>query len=474
VSGDGYDAGNVRYYATNNKAYLCNTAITIGTTTPPPADANWTEFQTGSNGEDTWYQMNAVVESTIVGDRLSSIQIGSQEFVGEAGTYLAIQQDPESVGTLDAIIGSGGNLTLVGAENATLGALTGTAGIVGDTIYIQTIPTTGGSILVEANEDLTMGAIEDVALASTTGNINITTLAGDIILNSADALTLGGANNVALGSTAGDVNITSEVSTSITATTGAIAINSDAGAVNMGSAAETSITSGDYMVIQAQESVDVISNASTIIITGAAGVDLNATANDINITTTAGSTNITSGGEISLEATGGNIRIHSTTAELVLQGDTVAITTPTGGNVAVNTYYPPLRIYKNETIGSAISRAANTAEIQVYQQTMTLKANTQYLLNMSYAGLTENVSTATPNNNWYIIYRIHQGTTPLTTANLWGLAQQFNSTAQAGGVSVSFMTTTAGTYTGRFYIRNQNATVALTVANISATVIEVF
>jgi hypothetical protein len=105
---------------------------------------------------------------------------------------------------------------------------------------------------------------------------------------------------------------------------------------------------------------------------------------------------------------------------------------------------------------------------------MTLKANTQYLLNMSYAGLTENVSTATPNNNWYYLYRIHQGTTPLTTANLWGLAQQFNSTAQAGGVSVSFMTTTAGTYTGRFYIRNQNATVALTIANISATVTEVF
>jgi len=153
----------------------------------------------------------------------------------------------------------------------------------------------------------------------------------------------------------------------------------------------------------------------------------------------------------------------------------VAVNTATASdNITINTYYPPLRIYKNETIGSAISRAANTAEIQVYQQAMTLKANTQYLLNMSYAGLTENAGTATPNNNWYIIYRIHQGTTPLTTANLWGLAQLFNSTSSAGGVSVSFMTTSAGTYTGRFYIRNQNATVALTVANISATITEVF
>jgi hypothetical protein len=111
--------------------------------------------------------------------------------------------------------------------------------------------------------------------------------------------------------------------------------------------------------------------------------------------------------------------------------------------------------------------------VQLYQQTMTLKANTQYMLNMSYAGLTENVATATPNNNWYILYRVHQGTTPLTTANLWGLAQLFNSTSQAAGVSASFMTTTAGTYTGRFYIRNTNPTVALTIANIQASVIEV-
>jgi hypothetical protein len=223
-----------------------------------------------------------------------------------------------------------------------------------------------------------------------------------------------------------------------------------------------------------------------------------------------------------LEATGGNIRIHSTTADLTLQGDTITLTAVNGitldagvsaenitlnnnvvcavdcakitgqssgltlenvvavntatasDNITINTYYPPLRIYKNATIGSAISRAPNTAEVQLYQQTMTLKANTQYLLNMSYAGLTENVSTATPNNNWYIIYRVHQGTTPLTTANLWGLAQLFNSTSPAGGVSVSFMTTTAGTYTGRFYIRNQNLTVALTIANISATITEVF
>jgi hypothetical protein len=298
-----YVVGNVRYETGINNAYLCIANVS-GSTTPPSADpTNWSFFQVGSNAEDVWYQMNPIVESTIVGDRLSQLQIGKQAFVGEAGTYLAILQDPEAVGTLDALVGSGGNLTIVGQENATLGALTGTAGIVGDTVYIQTIPTTGGSILVEANEDLTMGAIEDVALASTTGNINITTLAGDIILNSADALTLAGANNVALGSTAGDVNITSEVSTSITATTGSIAITSDAANIALTSATDTSIVAVDFINIQAQESVDVISNASTIAITSGT---------DTTITATAGDLSLVAGDNINITAgTGDNVIVNS-------------------------------------------------------------------------------------------------------------------------------------------------------------------
>ena len=202
-----YVVGNVRYDVGANNSYLCIANVS-GSTTPPSADpTNWSFFQVGSNAEDVWFQMNAVVQSTIVGDRLSSIQIGQQEFVGEAGTYLVIGQEAGQVGTLDATIATSGSLTLVGTDNATLGALTGTAAIAGDSVIIQTIPTTGGSIVIEANEDLTMGAIEDVALASTTGNVNITTLAGDIIVNSADELTLVGANNVALGSTLGDVNV---------------------------------------------------------------------------------------------------------------------------------------------------------------------------------------------------------------------------------------------------------------------------
>ena len=104
-----YVVGNVRYQAGINNAYICINSVS-GSTTPPSADpTNWSFFQVGSNAEDVFYQMGAVVQSTIVGDRLSKIQIGSQEFVCEAGTYLTITQDPEAVGTIDALVGSGGS-----------------------------------------------------------------------------------------------------------------------------------------------------------------------------------------------------------------------------------------------------------------------------------------------------------------------------------------------------------------------------
>ena len=298
-----YVVGNVRYQAGINNAYICIANVSGSTTLPSADPTNWSFFQVGSNAEDVWYQMNAVVQSTIVGDRLSSIQIGQQEFVGEAGTYLVIGQDVGAVGTLDATIGTGGSLNLIGQENATLASLTGTAGIIGDSVYIQTIPTTGGNILVEANEDLTMGAIQDASLGSTTGNINITTLAGDVIVNSADALTLAGANNVALGSTAGDVNITSEVSTSITATTGSIAITSDAGNIAITSATDTSIVAVDFINIQADTNVDVIANTGTIAITSGT---------DTTITATAGDLSLVAGDNINITAgTGDNVIVNS-------------------------------------------------------------------------------------------------------------------------------------------------------------------
>jgi hypothetical protein len=148
--------------------------------------------------------------------------------------------------------------------------------------------------------------------------------------------------------------------------------------------------------------------------------------------------------------------------------------TLTIGAININGYKPPLRIYKNATIGSAVSRGASTSEVQLYSQEMTLKATTQYLLNLSYSGLTENTAT-TPNLSFYIYYKIHAGTTPLDDTNIVGIVQFTNTTGYAGnGASSSFMTTTAGTYTGRFYVRNTSATIALTIENLQASVTEIF
>ena len=473
VSLGAYAVGNVRYYATDNNAYLC-IAVVFGSATPPPSDpTKWSVFQVGNNGEDVFYPFTAPVVSTIVGDKLSEITIGNQSFVNGNGEYLSIRNavagDPLDADQ-NALIQSAGTLALAGAVNGvqviatagdiTIGSLIGDVNIssvdqsislganvdvnivatTGD-VLIGTADTTGGNILITSNG--TGGIVAqgnagfesvtgDAIITSTEGNITLTSDLATTITSNSNAITLSSAEATSITSTANTVTITGSTGVSLTSPDAITLTSSTTDVIITSTLGDVDITAGNDVTISA--------GAAAVTILGATGVDITATANDINITSSAG----------------------------------VGITTVADGNITVNTYYPPLRIYKNETIGSAISRAANTAEIQVYQQTMTLKANTQYLLNVSYAGLTENVSTATPNNNWYYLYRIHQGTTPLSTANLWGLAQQFNSTAQAGGVSTSFMTTTAGTYTGRFYIRNQNATVALTVENISATVTEVF
>ena len=287
-----YVEGNVRYDVGANNSYLCINDIS-GSTTPPSGDTtNWAFFQVGSNAEDVWYSMGAVVQSNIVGDRLSSITIGGQSFVGEAGTYLTIGQDIGQVGTIDGTIGSGGGINVIATDNATLGSLNGTASLGGDSVYIATYPTTGGNILVEANDELGLGAINQVSLASTSGNVGITTIAGDITLNSADALTLGGVNNVALGSTSADVNITSEVSTSITATTGDITLTSE-------------------------ENTSISSTAGTIALSSAEATNITSTANAVNLTGFAG-VNITSPDAISLTSSASDVNITAGTGDKVI------------------------------------------------------------------------------------------------------------------------------------------------------------
>jgi len=138
-----------------------------------------------------------------------------------------------------------------------------------------------------------------------------------------------------------------------------------------------------------------------------------------------------------------------------------------------STFYPVRILKQIDTTG--VNLAANTAEVQINQQTMTLKAQTQYQLNIGYSGLVQNSGTATPNNTWYFIVRVHLGTSPLTTANMYGVAQLFNSTSLGNGITSTFMSASAGTYTIRWYVRNQQGAggVSLTIPNMSASVIEI-
>lgn len=331
-----YIIGNVRYDVGANNSYLCIGNIS-GSITPPSGDTtNWQFFQVGSDASDVWYSLGAVVESNIVGDRLSSIQIGTQEFVGEAGTYLTIGQDINQIETIDATIGSGGSLVVVGVDGATLGSISGTATIVGDSVYIGSYPTTGGNILVEANDNLTLGAINEVALGSTTGNVNITSLAGDIILNSFDDLTLAGGNNVALGSTTADVNITSKVATNITATTGNVAITSTIGDITLTSEQATSISStAGALTLSSAEATSITSTANVVSISGFAGV---------NITSPEAISLTSSASDITLTAGAGDKVIVNSTLDLtdknVINADTItgqgALTLATTGATNLN------------------------------------------------------------------------------------------------------------------------------------------
>jgi hypothetical protein len=190
VSGDAYAIGNVRYYATNNKAYLCNTAITIGTTTPPPSDANWTEFQTGSNGEDVWFATTAPVVSTISGDRLSGMEIGTISCIGDSGSYLEITADPND--NANALVQSAGALGLIGTTAVSVVATTGTAtiasfgdvNITGDTGVA--IGSDNGNIALNAPVGtITLTSDLTTTISSTLGDINLTTGAGSkVIVNS--------------------------------------------------------------------------------------------------------------------------------------------------------------------------------------------------------------------------------------------------------------------------------------------------
>jgi hypothetical protein len=158
VSGDGYDVGNVRYYSTDNTAYLCILAVTIGTTTPPPSDlTHWSEFQVGNNGEDVWFPFTAPVVSTIAGDRVSLLEIGNITCVGDVGSYLEITADPndnanglvQSAGVL-GLVGNTGVQMIATAGNITTASLTGAVSIqsIEQNIEIKAEDTTNGVVAI--------------------------------------------------------------------------------------------------------------------------------------------------------------------------------------------------------------------------------------------------------------------------------------------------------------------------------------
>ena len=245
-----YVVGNVRYEAGINNAYLCIANVS-GSTTPPSSDpTNWSFFQVGSNAEDVWYQMNAVVESTIVGDRLSSIQIGSQEFVNEAGGYLTISNPPEDntialiftpialtfAGEAFQMIAFTGNVNITsaeeviisGAEGVTLASDNGNIGFnaVAGTATISSglnnnITSTAGDVVLTGFDDVTLSAVNgDVNISSTNGDIQIQSAVGDVTIQAEVGLSLTADDTITITNTANDVSIVAGNNINLTAGTG--------------------------------------------------------------------------------------------------------------------------------------------------------------------------------------------------------------------------------------------------------------
>lgn len=313
VSGDGYDVGNVRYYATNNKAYLCNTAITIGTTTPPPSDAKWTEFQTGSNGEDVWFPTTAPVVSSIIGDRVSGLEIGTISCVNDGGSYLEITEDVDSPYTQNALVQSAGLLGLIGDQGVQIGATNGDANV---------ISLVGGIQLLA--DDPTNGAV------AITGN----TLVG-------------------LSASVGNIVLEAQADVNIEATTGDATITSTAGGITLASDLATTITSnGGEITLSSQEATNITSTANAVILTGSTGVNINSpdaitltsSTTDVIITSTLGDVDITAGNNINITAGAGDKVIVNSILDLnnnnVIDANTItgqgALTLATTGATNLN------------------------------------------------------------------------------------------------------------------------------------------
>ena len=259
TSGSDYVVGNVRYDTIANKSYLCTADISGSTTRPELDTANWSFFQVGSNGEDVFYPLGAVVSSEILGDRNSGITIGQAEFRNDTGGYLTISSPDQT--TSDAIILSPGTIAVVGTTGVTFGA---TAGDV-------TIQSGTGEVLIGGETNVNIGAdTGDVVIIASTGNVE---LEGDTITATAEL-------GVVITSTTADINLTSELG--------------------------TNITSGDSLVLTSLELTNITSTASSVNID--ATTEVNIVANeDLNLTSSTGAISLNASGNINLSSATGLI-----------------------------------------------------------------------------------------------------------------------------------------------------------------------
>lgn len=133
---------------------------------------------------------------------------------------------------------------------------------------------------------------------------------------------------------------------------------------------------------------------------------------------------------------------------------------------ALQTRLNPVRVFRQLDL-TGVNLAANTNEVQINQQSVTLKPNTMYSIHSAY-----NSMTTVSNSSWYFIVRVHPGTNTVAT-NIAGTVTVASNTQIGGGSSSAMMTTSVTSYTVRWYIRNTNATVALTIPNMSFSMVEI-
>jgi uncharacterized protein (DUF2345 family) len=282
-----------------NNSYLCIANVS-GSTTPPSADpTNWSFFQVGSNAEDVWYQMNAVVQSTIVGDRLSKIEIGQQEFVNEAGTYLTIFSPPED-NTIAVMITP--NLLAMAGGSFQMTASTGDINIASTEQVI--INGQQGVILASDNGNIGFNAVAGTATISSGLNNNITSTTGDVVLT--------GFDDVSLSATNGDVNISS--------VNGDIQIQSVVGNVSIQADVGLSLTADDTITItNTATDVSIVAGNNINLTAGTGDKVIVNSILDLNNNNVIDANTITGQGALTLATTGAtNLNLSPGTGGLIV------------------------------------------------------------------------------------------------------------------------------------------------------------